>query len=65
MYPLLDTATVTRRAAEGRRAAEAVRAAKDIRGRAARDEKQRHGVRHALGTSLVRAGVRLTRAGTG
>jgi hypothetical protein len=63
MYPLLDTNTLNRRAAEGRRAAEAARAAKGSgRGSDPHETTARHGVRHAVGASLVRAGLRLINA---
>jgi hypothetical protein len=63
MYPLQDYTTMTRRAAEGRRAAEAAGVARRARTRNAEEApRSRRGVRHALGASLVRAGVRLINA---
>jgi hypothetical protein len=60
MYPLLDTATINRRAAEGRLAAAAARRARGTRAEPGRqDDRSRRGVRHAVGSSLVRAGLRL------
>lgn len=61
MYPLLDSATMNRRAREGRQAAAAARVAKGARARRS-DAGPSHPVRHAVGASLVKAGVRLINA---
>jgi hypothetical protein len=59
MYPLLDHTTMTRRAGEARQHAAAARAADGARARPARKTRVPQGLRHALGASLVRAGLRL------
>ena len=61
MYPLLDSATMNRRAREGRQAAEAARVAKGARARTA-GARPSHAVRHVVGASLVKAGLRLINA---
>jgi hypothetical protein len=62
MYPLLDSTTMNRRAREGRQAAAAARVARGTRTKPVAEGGRRHGVRHALGSSLVRAGLRLINA---
>ena len=56
MYPLLDRATMAARAEETRRTAAAARLALSARGES---DTRVHGVRRALGVSLVRAGLHL------
>jgi hypothetical protein len=60
MYPLLDGATMSARNEEMRRTAAAARLALTARG--AEPDARAHGVRRALGVSLVRAGLRLIEA---
>lgn len=62
MYPLLDSTTMNARAAEGRRVAATARAARALRNRGEPADSAPHGVRHAVGVGLVRAGLRLIHA---
>lgn len=62
MNPLLDPATAKGRAAEVRRTAEAARVARSTRRRSDPAPGTRHPVRHALGGSLLKAGLRLLNA---
>jgi hypothetical protein len=62
MYPLLDSTTVTARAAESRRVADRARLARSTRARSDEGDTGARGVRHVLGMGLVRAGLRLIHA---
>lgn len=62
MYPLLDRATMSAHAEEMRRTAAAARLALDARSAGGDSGTRVHGVRRALGVSLVRAGLRLIEA---
>jgi hypothetical protein len=59
MYPLLDSHTMTARAKEDRRAGAAARLAATARATGEGAQLRGHGVRRALGMTLVRAGLRL------
>jgi hypothetical protein len=62
MYPLLDTTTLNRAVRDERKAAEAARAARSVTPARPKDVASHRGVRHAVGASLVRAGLRLINA---
>ena len=60
MYPLLDSTTLNRRAVEASRAAEKARRTKAAH--AGAHDVSGRGVRYAVGSRLVRAGLRLIEA---
>ena len=62
MYPLLDNTTMDRRILEGTRAAEAARRSHGSRAPVEKNHEHKHGIRHAVGSGLVRAGLRLLHA---